>query len=177
MLLNNHPYSMKRSRTSHTRSSAFTLVELLVVIVIIAILAALLLPAIARARELSMRTQCQNNLHQFDLALTQYAFPPQNVYPLHLNMLGSNRVTASMFLCPGDGASSLAETVADVNATHCSYYYLPSQPPNSNGSRPLACDKFLNYHGTNGYMALSTDHSIRWIRTNTVIDSSAYQPY
>jgi prepilin-type N-terminal cleavage/methylation domain-containing protein/prepilin-type processing-associated H-X9-DG protein len=97
-----------------TRTAAFTLVELLVVIAVIAILAALLLPALNRAKIAADSTACKSNLRQIDLALRMYVdqanyYPPEQgslqIFPFrswfkYLEPLLNSNWTNDVFRCP-----------------------------------------------------------------------------
>ncbi len=72
------------------RYGGFTLIELLVVIAIIAILAAMLLPALASAREKARRSACSNNLNQMGKAFAMYTGAYGEYYPGYLDWAQGN---------------------------------------------------------------------------------------
>jgi prepilin-type N-terminal cleavage/methylation domain-containing protein len=105
------------------RLCAFTLIELLVVIAIIAILAALLLPALAAAREKARRSSCMNNLKQIGIALGSYTSDYSGYLPVSPAVVGDDRTWCDASPC------NLAEANATDGMLHATSVALAHKYP------------------------------------------------
>jgi prepilin-type N-terminal cleavage/methylation domain-containing protein len=175
-------------RPNLARSSSrrgFTLIELLVVIAIITILAAMLLPALARAKARARRTACINNLRQIGVSYSLWADDHRQRYPWvvdagdggtmrvpgvcqHAQVIADYLVTPKTLHCPSDGQKVIATDFSTASPTGfptltnaALSYSLGMDASPLDPRSTLACDRNIMGY-TNQYCALAQIAGVLW---------------
>ncbi len=152
--------SMRRPSSSRAgRARGLSQTELLFFVTVIMLLLAILLPSLARARELSKRLVCAANLKGLGVSMMLYAqSEPGGQFPTPQDLVASGDVTPKQLVCP-----SSRDRVGD-----CSYRFVPIDPAKRSDRDPALTvwgyESKDNHKGAGGCV-LFLDGSVRFVKS------------
>lgn len=163
-------------RKSNNPAGAFTFIALLVILAVIAILAAMLLPALAKAKARAQRIQCVNNLKQCGLAVRIWEGDNGDKYPMavpnipsegniswYFQVMSNELSTPKILVCPADKRQP-AEDFVHLSNENLSYFVALDTTNEANPQMLLFGDRNITngLAPIQGILPLPPDRPVGW---------------